>query len=112
MKYLITESQYNKVIDRFITYQFEPHDVKTLKKSDLGSIFWVKDGEVVAEITSSGRFWVRFDIWNFISNMFSLEHDETESVIKKWLEEHYNLGELNISRHNSRFGIDPDDDPF
>lgn len=111
MKYLITESQYNKAIDRFITYQFEPHKEFTMK-NDVGSIFWIKDGEAVAEITSSGRFWVRFDIWNFISNMFSLENSEVESVIRKWLEEHYKLGGLRISRHNSRFGIEPDDDPF
>ena len=88
MKYLITESQYNKAIDRFITYQFEPHK-EFITKKDVGSIFWIKDGEAVAEITSSGRFWVRFDIWNLIYNMFSLENSEVESVIRKWLEKNY-----------------------
>ena len=29
MKYTITESQYNKAIDKFITYQLEPHEKKT-----------------------------------------------------------------------------------
>ena len=93
MKYIITESQYNKSMDRFITYQFEPHEKKTFK-NEPKSIYWLKDGEVVAEIENSKKFWVRFDIWNIISKMFSLEHTETQSVINEWLEKHYELGRL------------------
>ena len=93
MKYIITESQYNKAIDKFITYQFEPHEEKTSNKFP-NSIFWVKDGEVIAEIEKSKYFLVRDNIWNTISNMFSLEYDDTQSVIKNWLEEHYKLGGL------------------
>ena len=47
MKYIITESQYGNTIDKFITYQFEPHEEKRTKKHS-ESIFWVKDGEVIA----------------------------------------------------------------
>jgi len=94
MKYIITESQYNKTIDKFITYQFEPHEEKRTKNK-LNSIFWVNDGEVIAEINeNAGYFWVVPQFWNTISSMFSLEDFETQQVIKEWLEEHYKLGRL------------------
>ena len=94
MKYIITESQYNKTIDKFITYQFEPHEVKKSPKYP-NSIFWVKDGEVIAEINEcSDYFWVDYQIWDTISSMFSMEYNETLSVMKDWLEEHYKLGGL------------------
>ena len=93
MKYIITESQYNKAIDEFITFQLEPHEEKTSKKYP-NSIFWVKDGEVIVEIQKSKYFWVKHEIWSTISSMFSLEYEETQEVISEWLEEHYKLGLL------------------
>ena len=100
MKYIITESQYNKAIDKFITYQFEPHEEKTSKKYP-DSIFWVKDGKVIVEIEKSEIFWIDYRIWDTISRMFSLDYDETQEVIKEWLEEHYKLGSLTPLRYNS-----------
>ena len=93
MKYIITESQYGNTIDKFITYQFEPHEEKRTKKHS-ESIFWIKDGKVIAEILNSKYFWVNDQIWKNINVMFSLEYDETQQVIKEWLEEHYGLGSL------------------
>ena len=93
MKYLIKESQYNNAIDKFITHQLEPHKEKRTKKYP-ESIFWIKDGEVIAEILNSKYFWVSYQIWSNIMSMFSLEHTETQQVIKDWLEEHYKLGSL------------------
>ena len=98
MKYIITESQYGKTIDNFITNQLEPHKEKRTKKHS-ESIFWVKDGEVIAEITNSKYFWVNDQIWKNINVMFSLEYDETQQVIKDWLEEHYKLGGLTPSHY-------------
>jgi hypothetical protein len=90
MKYIITESQYNNTIDKFITYIFEPHEEKKTKKHP-ESIFWIKDGEVIAEIKKPKYFYVNYKIWDNISSMLSLEYDETKHVIKTWLEEHYKL---------------------
>jgi hypothetical protein len=93
MKYIITESQYDKMIDRFISSQFEPHNEKTTPKYS-NSIFWIKNGEVIAEIIDSEYFWVKENVWDIISNMPSLKENETRQSISLWLEEHYNLGEL------------------
>ena len=93
MKYIITESQYNNTIDKFITYIFEPHEEKRTRKFP-DSIFWVKDGEVITEIEKPKYFYVNYKIWVYISSMLSLEYSETQQVIKDWLEEHYKLGGL------------------
>ena len=90
MKYLIKESQYNNAIDKFISYQFEPHEEKRTREYP-ESIFWVKEGEIIAEIEKSKYFWVSPQIWRTIMSMFSLEDTETQQVIKDWLEEHYGL---------------------
>ena len=93
MKYIITENQYSNTIDKFISYQFEPHEEKRTKKHPK-SVFWVKDGEIIAEIEKSKDFFVSPQIWKNIMSMFSLEDTETQQVIKEWLEEHYKLGGL------------------
>jgi len=94
MKYFIKKSQYNNAIDKFITHQLEPHKGKRTKKYP-NSLFWIKDGKVIAEIEKSEYFWISHQIWMNIMNMFSLESsDKIRQVIKNWLEEHYKLGGL------------------
>ena len=93
MKYTITESQYGNIINKFISHQFEPHKEKRTREYP-NSIFWLKDGEIIAQIENPDYFWINHQIWTNIMSMFSLKHTETRQVIKDWLEEHYKLGEL------------------
>ena len=93
MKYVIKESQYGNIINKFISHQFEPHKEKRTREYP-ESIFWIKDGEIIAEIEKSKDFFVSPQIWKNIMSMFSLEYVETQQVIKEWLEEHYKLGGL------------------
>ena len=93
MKYVIKESQYGNIINKFISHQFEPHKEKRTREYP-ESIFWIKDGEIIAEIEKSKDFFVSPQIWKNIMSMFSLEYVETQQVIKEWLEEHYKLGRL------------------
>ena len=93
MKVIITEAQYNRAIDSFITHMLEPHEEITSEKYP-DSIFWVKDGIVIVQIKNSGYLWLDYEIWYRISQMFDLEHRDTKLVIKIWLEQHYDLGEL------------------
>jgi len=93
MKVIISESQYNRLIDNFITFLIEPHEVKTDPRYP-DSIFWVKDGEVISEITQVNYFLLSDSIWYKITGQFELDYNETKSFIKSWLEEHYGLGGL------------------
>jgi hypothetical protein len=96
MKVIITESQYNRAIDHFISYILEPHEERT-SKNNLESIIWTKGGDFIGEIENSEYFWLLDEIWDKISEMFDLDYDETQIAIKMWLEEHYNLGILTPS---------------
>ena len=101
MKYLITESQYNKAIDMFITYQMDPHK-EDRDGEDGDSIFWIKDNEVIASVEETlgdGVFYLYKTIWESISNMFSFDDEETQSAISIWLEKHYKLGNLTPILH-------------
>lgn len=93
MKIIITEQQLHKTIDAFITYKLEPHEEKKAKKYR-DSIFWVKDGEIVAQVFSSwkyrgGVFYVWSPIWTEVGNMFSLGHNELRNVFREWFKKHY-----------------------
>jgi hypothetical protein len=90
MKYIITESQYNKAIGKFISQQFRGYEVAT-SPAHPKSIYWIKDGVVIAEINGERYFWVHKDIWDTISDMFSLGPSSTGYVISDWLEKHYGL---------------------
>ena len=92
MKVIITESQYNRAIDFYISHLLEPHEVKTNKEYP-DFIIWTKNGVSVAQIQNPDYFCLPSDIWNDISRMFDLDYDDTQSLIKIWLEKHYNLGD-------------------
>ena len=92
MKVIIKESQYNRMIDSYISFLLEPHEIKP-DEENLDSIYWVKDGKAIVEIERSNIFWLHIDIWENISRMFNLDYSETQSVIKTWLEQHSNLKE-------------------
>ena len=97
MKVIITESQYNKAIDQFISYCLEPHEVK-ISENYPESVFWVKSGIVIVDIEDSTHFWLTREKWDTISNMFGFSENETRLAIIVWLEKHYGLGSLNV--HN------------
>ena len=93
MKIIITEHQYYRAIDSFISFLLEPHEVRTSSEYP-NFLFWFKDGMVIAEIQNSEYFWLHDRIWNVISEQFGFKYAETQSVIKTWLEQHYELGGL------------------
>jgi hypothetical protein len=95
---------YNKAIDQFITYLLEPHEERTTEKYP-GSIFWVKGGEVIVGFKKSEYFWLEYEIWNRISEMFGFDFLGTQSVIKIWLEQHYDLGGVTPIHHGNDYHV-------
>ena len=103
MKYIITESQYNKAIDKFITKQFEGSEEVRIPR--YGLVLWVKDGKIVAEILNVGDrgayFFVDRDIWESITDMFGIDdYKEIRLNVENWLENHHNLSSLTAWRHS------------
>ena len=90
MKIIITENQLRNMQFKYLDYLFEGmHEFKSKKYPE--SRFWKKNDEVVLELEISGTLWVLYPIWNAISNMFSLDYDETKQLIKEWVEQHLEL---------------------
>ena len=76
---------------KYLNYLFEDiYEISSEKYPDRR--FWKKDGEVIMELEKSSRLWVLYSIWSDISNMFLLDYDETQQLIKEWVEEHLKLG--------------------
>jgi len=90
MKILITENQMRKLEFKYLDYLFgDMYEVESAKYKH--SKFWKKDDEVMLELEKSGEMRVPFSIWRNISNMFSLDYDETKQLIKDWVEQHLEL---------------------
>lgn len=100
MKYIITEQQYNNAIDKYLTYQFEPH--KEIKGKYSNDFYWIKNDRVIARIDEDNRYFLVINqILIGISNMFSLDHFETEDFIKIWLKKNYGWNNLTLLNPNS-----------
>lgn len=90
MKYIITEQQLDKIYDSYLDYAFKGlYEVRS--KKYLNSRFWKIEDENALELENSGRICVKWGIWESFSGMFSLNYNETQQIMKKWLEEHLNL---------------------
>jgi hypothetical protein len=84
MKYLITESQIDRTIFRYLDNQ----DFIQIKRRD--SIFFVNsEGDEYAQIRydkKNGWCYVYWKLIGEISSFFSLEESESEKVIGRWVE--------------------------
>ena len=63
-------------------------------KNDSNSVFYVNsNNEVMMEYYKiSERVYIHYDqIWSKIQSLFHLNYDDTQSIIKVWLEETYKL---------------------
>ena len=83
-KYLITESQFDKVIFKYL-------DNQDLIRLDNGKrIYFVNsEGDKYAQITydkEDGRCFIYYKLINEISTFFSLEIFDSEQVIGRWVE--------------------------
>ena len=76
---------------KYLDYLFDGmYEVESEEYPD--SRFWKKDDKVVLELEESGQLRVLHSIWEDVSNMFSLDYDETKQLLKEWAEQHLELG--------------------
>jgi hypothetical protein len=84
MKYLITESQIDRVIFRYLDNQ----DFIQIKRRD--SIYFVNsEGDEYSQIRydkSDGWCGIKKDLMDEISSFFSLEQTDSKKVIGRWVE--------------------------
>lgn len=84
MKYLITESQFDKMIFKYLDNQ----DFIQIEKNDR-ILFVNSEGDEYAQIRydkKNGWCYVYWKLIGEISSFFSLEESESEKVIGRWVE--------------------------
>jgi len=56
------------------------------------STFFKRDDKVILELEKSGTLWVLYSVWTNISDMFSYGYEETQQLIKEWVESQLKKG--------------------
>jgi hypothetical protein len=93
MKYIITESQMDRAVLKYLNSEYgdlEPYETD----KHPNHIFFMKDGEVIFNYNKkNGVVIFSYDkIWSFLKSFFGLEYEEIQDLTKEWVEEHYKLG--------------------
>jgi hypothetical protein len=82
-----------KVQFKYLDYLFE--NICWVKsKFYPDSTFFKKDDKVILELEKSGTLWVLYSVWASISDTFSLQYEETQQLIKEWMESQLKSGEV------------------
>jgi hypothetical protein len=92
MKYIITENKMERVIIHFLNTGWgDLTEYRTDEYPD--SIFYIRDGEIYMEQDLENKnLWVDYDtIWKDLREWFSLEYEDIQQVITKWVGEAYNI---------------------
>jgi hypothetical protein len=95
MKYIITESKIEQVVIKYLNKMYG--DLEEYRTDDYpDSLFFVKDKKpYMVQDLYNGYLWIDyFKIWKDLENTFSLEHNDIQSIIKKWVEETYKLRDV------------------
>ena len=80
------KNRLRKVQFKFLDYVFE--NMRTIKSKHYpDSKFFKKGDKVILELEKSGTLWVLYSVWSNISDTFSFEYEETQQLIKEWMEE-------------------------
>ena len=104
MKYLITESQFDKVIFRYLDNQ------DFIVTGNDTSLFFVNsENDEYAQIRydeDDEICFINFDLIKEISSFFSLQHSDSEQVISRWVENTLQMNVKNAVRRPMRSGFE------
>jgi hypothetical protein len=99
------KNRLRKVQFKFLDYVFE--NMRTIKSKHYpDSKFFKKGDKVILELEKSGTLWVLYSVWSNISDTFSFEYEETQQLIKEWMEEQLKSREVTpgcfVARRNGQ----------
>lgn len=94
MKFIIKESKLEKIIFKYL----DSKDFSKSKGPSTESIYFVdKNDDDYAELRLDfdGWLWISVDLIDTISNMFSIEMDDSKEIIRDWVQS--KLTDININ---------------
>jgi hypothetical protein len=95
MEIQVNKHQLDRVVIKWLNKYFS--NLTPEKYEDINSVFYVNPSdELMMEYDKENeRVYIQNDhIWSKIQSLFHLDYDDTQSIIKVWLEETYKLGGL------------------
>ena len=106
MKYIITENKLEQVILHFLNKGYG--DLTEYRSDEYpDSILYVRDKKVyMYHDIETGILWVDYGtIWKDLENWFSMDDNDIEYVIKKWVEVAYNLRDVRPWKRTRTFRL-------
>jgi|688.fasta_scaffold00433_55 hypothetical protein len=83
MKILITESVLNSIIENWLNKNYG--DLERFNRTEFREIYLSKNGRFKIMYNLRGKqLYIVREIWDFISNMFSLDYEETGKFLLNW----------------------------
>jgi hypothetical protein len=93
MKYLITESQKDKVVGKYLTNLFDTLGKFKSEKYPVGTFYANNNGKIIAEVYKSTHSFVvviDYDVWSHISDLFGFGGiREMQDSISKWADNYF-----------------------
>ena len=103
MKFLITESQIDNIIFKYLDNQ----DFIQIVKNKGNRIYFVNsEGDEHAQIRfdKDGWCYIDYDLIEEISSFFSLQRSDSKQVIGKWVENTLQMKVTNTQKESPRYG--------
>ena len=103
-KKLKESDEVKKLIAANIYFNLYMDSLEEVVKDD-GEIYLREYGDKYVKITiikKEFKCWVDFDFWDEFSQLFSLQNDDVNSIISKWVEDTYRLIGINSRRTRRR----------
>ena len=83
MKYIITESRLNSIIENWLNENYG--NLEKFNRTEFRKIYLSKNGELKFMYNlKTKRLYVVSDIWDFLTNMFGLDYDEVGEILLNW----------------------------
>jgi hypothetical protein len=103
MKYLITESQRNNTVDKYITYALGKLTKAKVSLHSDAEVWIDEDNQIILNTLLGSLYYVSTEKFDDIKDFFSLTEKEVQDAMELWLEKHLGLRNVIVLK-NSQLG--------
>jgi hypothetical protein len=88
MKYIITENRLNSFIENWLNENYG--DLERYHRAEFREVYLSKNGRFKIMYNIRGKqLYVIREVWDFITNMFGLDYEETGKFLLNWCNKKY-----------------------
>jgi hypothetical protein len=90
MKIIIAESRLERLAINWLNDNYGDLEPFETKKATC-CIYYLSNKNVVFEYNKKNRVFINYEISSFLKNYLSMDSQQIQELIKKWIKEYYNL---------------------